>query len=418
MGKKTDIRSTKVLYILLLVCFNVHLLYALPTYLIRMDKEGMLVKEFTIDRIIALIFLVLLYVLVNVYYVIKIRRVFKQKTGEKNTGVGDNFILDKKIGKGLSLLLYLGEDKNLKIPGRRDGRPLVKIDSYAIANNCLETAELADSIVSICSGAIFYCEHLVSVKLPAKLKHVDGNPFIACKKLKEIIVPKENRNFEVSDGILYEIKSKRLISYPCNCETEIFAVPDTVSTIASYAFAYNEFIEEVVLPDSIVSIEVNPFKVCTNLKRISLSENNPLFGFVDGILYEKSSRRLISYCGEKAEVHIPEGIVTIGEESFIMNGWLKKVVLPNTVRTLEKECFSFCDSLTEIVLPEGLISIKEKAFNELYDLDKLVLPRSVTFIDERAFDNTPDVKLMVYKNSYAERYARKNKIDYSYIEND
>lgn len=404
-------------YITLFIWANVAPVVSFINIVNNLKKEGRLVQEFTLDRVLLLILMIILFALMNVYIVKKITRSFKHDKKKYDTDIQEDFLIEKKKNNTVTIALYMGNERNLKVPEKIAGCRVVKINSYAIISEDLEKLELADNIVSIGSKAFSGCDNLVSVKLPEKLKKIGGNPFYRCKNLKEIIIPKGNRIFQMRDGILYDTVSKKLLSYPSNAREASFTVPDTVSTIASFAFAHNSFVKEIIIPDSVVSIKTNPFHACQNLDTIIFSDNNPYFVFENGFLYEKSSHRLISYCGTETETHIPEGIVTIGRSAFMMNTSLKKIILPNSVKTIENESFYFCDSLTEVILPEGLTSIGEKAFSNLYDLNTLVLPTSITHISENAFGVDSIVKLVVYKDSYSEQYAKENEIEFTYIDN-
>lgn len=67
-------------------------------------------------------------------------------------------------------------------------------------------------------------------------------------------------------------------------------------------------------------------------------------------------------------------------------------------------------SVERVVIPDGVISIGERAFEDCQMLNEVVIPNSVTSIGEHAFDGCRYISIRVHKGSYAEQYAKENKI--------
>ena len=65
---------------------------------------------------------------------------------------------------------------------------------------------------------------------------------------------------------------------------------------------------------------------------------------------------------------------------------------------------------SEDFIPDGVISIGERAFEDCPMLNEVVIPNSVTSIGEHAFDGCRYISIRVHKGSYAEEYAKENKI--------
>ena len=81
-----------------------------------------------------------------------------------------------------------------------------------------------------------------------------------------------------------------------------------------------------------------------------------------------------------------------------------------------KRMFEECTALKKVVLHENLHSIGERAFFGCGLLDFIIIPDSVKSIGQDAFSNT-DKQFIIQCSfgSYAEEYARKNKIKYQLI---
>ena len=87
------------------------------------------------------------------------------------------------------------------------------------------------------------------------------------------------------------------------------------------------------------------------------------------------------------------------------------------MRAIGEKAFARCCELKELVLPEGqgLKTLGAEAFTECSSLESLTLPQSLVQIGYDAFRDSP-VKLVVCKDSYAEKWAKENKVEYEVIE--
>lgn len=176
-------------------------------------------------------------------------------------------------------------------------------------------------------------------------------------------------------------------------EAANLAIPDnvngtTVSTIGARAFFGCRSIQTLTLPDgltaigdrafgrtSIIEVEIpahvrqmgsNPFDSVRTLMRIGVHPDNTAFESVDGTLFSKEDKRLISYpIGRReTEYTVPQGTQVIGKNGFYL-----------------------CQNLQNITLPEGLISVEDFAFSGT-GIEKIFLPNSLITIGTDAFYGT------------------------------
>ncbi|NLB91750.1 MAG: leucine-rich repeat protein [Clostridiales bacterium] len=106
---------------------------------------------------------------------------------------------------------------------------------------------------------------------------------------------------------LYSEDGTILLSYPKEREASFFEVPVGVTTIGSYAFYQNPYIEKVNLPYTVTTIEQGAFSHCERLETLSL----------------------------------PPALQTIEERAFFHCYQLKKLVIPPSVTALPSEAFGF-----------------------------------------------------------------------------
>ena len=138
----------------------------------------------------------------------------------------------------------------------------------------------------------------------------------------------------------------------------------------------------------------NPFAYCEQLTNIQVSPNHPVFATIDGVLFNKTEKKLVCYpYGFTAtEYQVPKGIRSIGDDAFFG-----------------------CSSLTAITLPEGITSIGDFAFCSCSSLAAITLPESLESIGTDAFDDCPkNMQFTVMRDSYAAKWCKENGLNHTY----
>ena len=161
----------------------------------------------------------------------------------------------------------------------------------------------------------------------------------------------------------------------------------TVTSIGYGAFAGCTFLTSVSIPDSVEQIGTNPFAACSALKTISVSPEHLYFATIDGVLFRKADKALISYpAGIKSSTYtIPQGIAAIGDGAFYSCYSLTSVFIPDSVTSIGDSAFAFCSSLTSVSIPDSVTSIGDGAFSSCDSLTSVSIPDSVTSIGDSAF---------------------------------
>ena len=114
---------------------------------------------------------------------------------------------------------------------------------------------------------------ITSIFIPATVTEIYGSSVIGCQELKCITVDENNDYFKSVDGNLYSKDGKTLIRYAHKGEKE-FSIPHGVTTIGSSAFYNmgNNVIEKITIPDTVTSIETWAFAYCTRLDCLEIPE--------------------------------------------------------------------------------------------------------------------------------------------------
>ena len=87
------------------------------------------------------------------------------------------------------------------------------------------------------------------------------------------------------------------------------------------------------------------------------------------------------------EIHVGEGIDTIGRKTFEDHENLEHVELPESLEVIEERAFSDCVSLQNVNFPDGVKEIGKDAFNSCTALTEVILPSGVETLGNGAFGN-------------------------------
>ena len=155
-----------------------------------------------------------------------------------------------------------------------------------------------------------------------------------------------------------------------------------VTGVGYLAFSMNADLVSVVIPDSVVTIEGNPWYNCGELTSIEVAPGNPVLAAVDGMLYDQEEHRLISFPSKskKNKIAIPDGIQSIGENALAWCRNLKNVTIPDSVTYIGHSAFNGCKNLTDIRIPDSVTRIDARAFESCESLTRVMIPDSVAEI--------------------------------------
>lgn len=348
-------------------------------------------------------------------------------------------VLDDGTAEIVSYAVYIQEG-HISIPEQVNGIPVSSLGNKSFDYIHMDSVTIPDSVVSIGDNAFSNCDKLTEIKIPGNLRHVGVNPFCSCPNLVKIEVSESNPYLEMKDGALISKEEKRLICHLFNYITfngagivmnsytvpggvEIIGesafyrekaaveivLPDSVTTIDKYAF-YGSDVRKVDLPGSLISIGEQAFAECESLMFITLPENLETIG---------------SYaffrCSSLTEMSIPNSVRSVGDNPFGDCKYLKEAkvspdhdylalvdhvlfskpdrrlisfpcytdvteyTIPQGIRLISGQAFAFAESLRSVTIPDSVTEIGEEAFWYCTGITGISIPESVVRVGKRAF---------------------------------
>lgn len=162
-------------------------------------------------------------------------------------------------------------------------------------------------------------------------------------------------------------------------------LPNSATAVKRNAFARCAALESIYIPLAVT--EILPSADCPSLKEIKVSEGNPNFASISGVLFNKDATEILWFpLGKTGEFILPNSIIAIGENAFI-GTHITSLVIPNSVKTIKRGAF-LGSALEEITLPDNLTNVSEGMFQNCASLKTVRLGAATEFIGNYVFDGT------------------------------
>lgn len=315
------------------------------------------------------------------------------------------------LTSGKEAIITGGETgEHLMIPKTIAGYPVVGIESYAFLDRTeIRTVTIEEGIRYIGDEAFKYCASLQTVILPESLQYIGRNAFEGCENLTEVEQFPE-RDTYVDDyaftGSGWEEKSsaeKFIIRGSRGAKAkegqdQVMEVPYGITHLEPY-FAgvisstpekWDVGCVEIVLPDTIISIESGVFRGLT-IKKINLPagiEEIPYLAFCDSTVEEilipvnSNIKKIEESAFERSMVDVNSLICSLDKLEIIEKRAFRRcpnlysLTLPSSVRTIGEYAFDECENLRDVSFEEGLLEISGTAFFDC-SLERLQFPDSM-----------------------------------------
>ena len=262
-----------------------------------------------------------------------------------------------------------------------------------------------ESISSECG--LQYAAELDTLVIPSAMTELPAAD--VWRSLRNVSVSADNPAFSSIGGVLFSKDGTELILYPSGRTQEEYAIPEgTAGFRADYAFCGASSLKTLVLPSTVTNLD--PDDDFPPMESIGVSDKNPAYRSIGGVLFSKDASKLIRYPaarpGDTYEVpagtreveaaaffrnslhlrHIilPEGLLTIGDHAFEGCELLQSVSIPDSVSTIGFSAFESCAELSTVNIPSSLKAILTGTFCWSGLSGTLVIPEGVEYIGDEA----------------------------------
>ena len=354
---------------------------------------------------------------------------------------------------GDELITYKGKSKVVKVP-----EGITTIGASAFWNNTfIEEIILPKSLKRLGGDCFYYCTNLKKVNIPSEVWIMGNNPFAGCPSLE---ITNESPYFVLENGVLYNQDKTNLIHYTISKMDKEFIVPSSVTCLGKHCFFACDNLEKIVVPESVIRFENNPFSGCTKL---SVDNKSTYYHFENGVIYNNFKTTIIG-CLNGSQIDrlvIPETVTLISRNSFWNCKGVKNIVItknidrigynpfagaenlllesesslflaengiiydqnkthmlcatnravgktfkvPDSVTHINRGVFSGCKNLEQIDF-NGVTYIDKSSFTNCTSLKEIYIPDSVTYIGEWVFSYCKNLKkISINKNTFVDKNA-------------
>jgi len=276
----------------------------------------------------------------------------------------------------------------------------------------VKTVIVEEGVTSIGSGAFLEIGSLTEITLPSTLTYIGSHAFDYCYSLQEIVFPDSLTT--IADRAFISCYGLNRIRLPGNDRFQI----------GEYAFDY-ACASVIEIPAGLTTFRHEDF-LGASVAEYIVSDENPAYCAVDGVLFNKDQSTLIScpkrYAFTNGAYRIPDSVKTVGKNAFQECTVLSSLTVPESVEVMEEGAFDGCydvkvrisdlahwmqtgfadetaNPLTEggslylngtliedLVIPEGTATIGDYAFTGMKCSGSVTIPASVTAVGTGAFN--------------------------------
>ncbi len=210
-------------------------------------------------------------------------------------------------------------------------------DKMFLGNESIKSVIIKEGITSVGNSVFEGCTNLTSAIIPNSVSEIGYSMFYQCKNLTSVVLP--DKISVIGKGMFEE----------CFSLTDV-TLPEGLTSIGMGAFKYCESLTNITIPAGVTSIGAYGFSGCSGLSQITVDENNTVYdsrGNCNAII-ETAANKLLFGCKNTV---IPNGITTIGQDSFSYCSGLTSIIIPNSVTYIDAGAFYGCSGLKELTMP-------------------------------------------------------------------
>ncbi len=291
-----------------------------------------------------------------------------------------------------------------------------------------QSITIGNGVKTIGKWAFAKCDSLTEIAIPANVITIECTAFSDCESLGKITVDSNNLYYSNDDyGVLFNKDKTTLVQYPSGSASTNYVIPNSVTTLCTYAFCYASNLESVTIPDSITSLDdfvfdnkydlilyykgtqaqwdellannsetseylknytvicadntTYPSGICgDNLIWLFNAETNTLTISGTGAMYDYEiddvsgfiNQPWYNFSRDIKHIVVEDGVTSIGEAAFTSCD-ATDITIGDSVASIGSEAIKYCDYLTEIIVDEDNQYYSNDEFGVLFNKDKTTL---------------------------------------------
>ena len=325
-----------------------------------------------------------------------------------NAGFNDTSKLDDRVLRVPSYVKYDGENYKVTRVGK---------SAFESAGVGFDEVYIPDTVISIGDKA-FWENTIHKLYIGANVSEI-GELAIAAAMTDEIYLDKNNTNYILEQGVLFDKDMTTLIRCPAELWNQyypVYNVPESVKKIAAGAFAYAHIFN--IKADNVTSVGEYAFYNAVYLRTVSLKgvvEIGDEAFFNSRILrnvylsdkLKKIGMETFCWCYMLEYLVMPDSVTDIGEYAFYDSGI--KYILGGKNAQYKQQTFLNCKNLTLVQLSDATQYLPKQLFKGCTSLEKLYLPENcLGSEDNELFYDIPENQVTVYGKKDMSEFAKNN----------
>ena len=255
------------------------------------------------------------------------------------------------------------------------------IESSAFSScRMLRTFTLSNALEEIPYSMCTNCTSLQQIVIPNNTKTIGRDAFSGCTALANVTLGTGIRTIHMDAfyNTALELDSKNwknnifYVDKACIRGGDGFSgaatIKDGTVLIAEDAFS-SMSITSVTLPNSLVYINENAFRLCSSLSSVTFGSS---LLEIDDNAFENS---VIT------QLQLPDALTRIGAFAFSGCQKIVSVSFGSGLQTIEDNAFYNCKRLTSVVIPDNVTTIKDDAFEGCQVLTDITIGKAVVDMD-------------------------------------
>lgn len=314
------------------------------------------------------------------------------------------------------------EEEKARLKAEEDAKRQAAIDAYQRLlqdKNKLQaqrTITIPEGVTAIGAKTFKGCQDLVSVSIPNTVTNIGSEAFAECGMLSTVTIPASvtniekgafndvyiardnfinkssldaNKNQYWGANIVDKEENGKLIREKClvKCRKNMISVsvPQGITSIRDYAFAFCKILQAVSLPDTLKTIGACAFANCTALTSVTIPRSVYAIGmtafggctslqtvtmhnrFQNEYPLKKIPHAMFFGCTALTHVELSGAIEIIGTNAFCGCKSLKTITIPKSVNYIELGAFYDCNNLSIVKFPYHLQYDDHEVFGENSD---------------------------------------------------